>query len=105
MNRSQLKAAPYNPRILSEAAKRKLRTGLKKHGLVAPLTFNKRTGNMVGGHQRLDQLDALAGTANYELDVAVIDVDEVREKPPAHHRPRYRGDRFRPFRYLQAVRR
>lgn len=64
----------------SEAAKRKLRVGLKKHGLVAPLTWNKRTGNLVGGHQRLDQLDALAGTANYELDVAVIDVEAVREK-------------------------
>lgn len=80
MHRSELKGAPYNPRILSEAAKRKLRTGLKKHGLVAPLTWNKRTGNIVGGHQRLDQIDALTGHADYDLDVAVIDVDELREK-------------------------
>src|SRR3954470_5459218 len=65
MHRSQLKGAPYNPRILTEAARRKLRTGLKKHGMVAPPTWNETTGNVVGGHQRLDGLDALAGTANY----------------------------------------
>jgi hypothetical protein len=48
--------------------------------MVAPPTWNETTGNVVGGHQRLDGLDALAGTANYELDVAVIAVDEIREK-------------------------
>lgn len=80
LHRSQLRGAPYNPRQMSDAARRKLKTGLEKHGLVAPVTFNKRTGNLVGGHQRLSQLDALAGTENYKLDVAVIEVDEVREK-------------------------
>lgn len=53
---------------------------MKKHGLVAPLTWNKRTGNLVGGHQRIDQLDAIAGTDDYDLDIAVIDVDDIREK-------------------------
>jgi hypothetical protein len=80
VSRSDLKGAPYNPRKISEAEKRKLREGLKRHGLVAPITWNRRTGNVVGGHQRLAQLDKLAGTSNYTLHVAEIDVDESREK-------------------------
>jgi ParB-like chromosome segregation protein Spo0J len=78
--RSSLRDAEYNPRVLADSERRKLRAGLKKHGMVAPITWNKRTGHVVGGHQRLAQLDALAGTANYALNVAVIDVDEMREK-------------------------
>ena len=80
LNRADLKGAPYNPRILTPAAKRKLTAVLKKHGLVSTITWNRRTGNIVGGHQRIEALDALAGTSNYEMDVAVIDVDEAREK-------------------------
>jgi hypothetical protein len=42
--------------------------------------WNERTGNIVGGHQRISQIDSLAQTNNYELTVARIDVDENREK-------------------------
>jgi hypothetical protein len=80
IHRSQLKEAEYNPRLLGEAEKRKLRQGIKRHGMVAPITWNARTGRIVGGHQRIAQLDALAGTPDYELTVARIDVDESREK-------------------------
>lgn len=80
VHRSQLKGAPYNPRVLGEAERRKLKAGIQKHGVVAPPTWNERSGNIVGGHQRLAQLDALAGTSDYTLDVARIDVDDVRER-------------------------
>lgn len=80
MPRKELKAAPYNPRIISEAEKKKLAKGLKRHGLVSPVTWNRRTGNVVGGHQRISIMDDLVGTSDYELQVAVIDVDESREK-------------------------
>ena len=80
VHRSQLVGAPYNPRIINDAEKKKLRNGLKKHGLVTPITWNKRTGHIVGGHQRIGQLDALAGTSDYELDVAALDVAEGAEK-------------------------
>ena len=80
INRSQLLNAPYNPRVLSESAKRKLKTGLKKHGLVSPLTWNKRTGFIVGGHQRISIMDSLMGKSEYKLKVAAIDVDDAREK-------------------------
>ncbi len=80
IHRSEVKSAPYNPRVLNDAERRRLKAGLARHGLVAPVTWNRRTGVLVGGHQRLSQLDALAGTADYRLRVAAIDVDEGREK-------------------------
>lgn len=79
MHRRDLALASYNPRAITEESKKKLRKGLEKHGLVQPLVFNKRTGTLVGGHQRTSQLDALHG-ANWETMVAVVDVDETREK-------------------------
>ena len=79
INRSDIKNAEYNPRIMDKEAKKRLKEGLKKHGLVSAITWNKRTGNLVGGHQRLEQLDALEKNKNYSLDVCVIDVDEAEE--------------------------
>lgn len=79
VHRSQLKNAPYNPRIMDKGAMKRLREGLKKHGLVQPIIWNKRTGNIVGGHQRVSQLDTLERSENYDLTVAVIDVDEREE--------------------------
>lgn len=79
INRSQIKNAPYNPRIMDEGAKKRLKKNIAKHGLVAALTWNKRTGNLVGGHQRLEQLDALEKNKDYELTVCVVDVDEREE--------------------------
>lgn len=78
--RSLLKGAPYNPRVISDVAKQELAKSLKGHGLVSPLVWNKRTGYLVSGHQRLNILDTLEGTQDYNLTVAVIDVDEREEK-------------------------
>lgn len=80
VSRSVLKGAPYNPRKISKTARQKLAASLKDHGLIAPLVWNRRTGHLVSGHQRLSILDALEGTEQYELTVAVIDVDEREEK-------------------------
>lgn len=79
ISRDMIKNAPYNPRIMDEKAKKRLRQNIAKHGLVAALTWNKRTGNLVGGHQRLEQLDALEKNKDYELTVCVVDVDEREE--------------------------
>lgn len=79
ISRADIKNAVYNPRIMDKEAKKRLRKAIKQHGLVSTLTWNKRTGNLVGGHQRLEQLDALEGNQNYTLDVSVIDVDEREE--------------------------
>lgn len=79
LKRSQLKGAEYNPRIIDNESKKRLKKGLKEHGLVSPITWNKRTGNIVSGHQRVTQLDALEKNKDYSLDVWVIDVDEAEE--------------------------
>lgn len=79
ISRDMIKNAPYNPRIMDESAKKRLKKNIAKHGLVSALTWNKRTGNLVGGHQRLEQLDALEKSHDYELTVCVVDVDEREE--------------------------
>lgn len=79
VNRADLRGAEYNPRIMDKGAQKRLKAGLKKHGLVQPIVWNRRTGNVVGGHQRLSQLDALERRDDYDLTVSVIDVDEREE--------------------------
>ena len=79
ISRDMIKNAPYNPRIMDPKSKKRLKQAIAKHGLVAALTWNKRTGNLVGGHQRLEQLDALEKNKDYELTVCVVDVDEREE--------------------------
>lgn len=79
IQRSQIKNAEYNPRIMDKEAKKRLKKNLQENGLVSALTWNKRTGNLVGGHQRVEQLDALERNKDYELDVCIVDVDERTE--------------------------
>ena len=79
IQRSQIKNADYNPRIMDKESKKRLKKNLQENGLVSALTWNKRTGNLVGGHQRLEQLDALEKNHDYSLDVCIIDVDEKQE--------------------------
>ena len=79
ISRKQIKNAPYNPRIMDKEAAKRLKKAIQTHGLVSALTWNKRTGNLVGGHQRLQQLDALEKSDDYELTVCVVDVDEREE--------------------------
>jgi hypothetical protein len=80
LHRSELKGAEYNPRIITDQEKSKLKKALARHGLVAPITWNRRTGNIVGGHQRIGIMDSLMRTDDYTLSVAVIDVEPTREK-------------------------
>jgi len=78
--RSMLKEAPYNPRVMNEHEHKLLNKSIKKNGLVDTIVWNKRTGYVVGGHQRLSELDKLEGGKDYALDVCVIDVDETEER-------------------------
>lgn len=80
--RSEINEAPYNPRFIDDRSAEKLELVLLDEtiGLVEPLVFNKRTGNLVGGHQRLGRMDAIHEGANYEVPVSIIDVDEATER-------------------------
>ncbi len=79
IRRSDIKNAPYNPRYITEQAKKRLRLALAKTGLIGPITWNKRTSNIVGGHQRLAGLDAIAHRKAYSLTVAEVDMSEAEE--------------------------
>lgn len=64
---SDLKPAIYNPRTISEAAASGLRRSMDEFGDISGIVFNKRTGQLVAGHQRVSQLKATHG------DLAVKD--------------------------------
>lgn len=66
--------------MINPYAKKKLEKIIKKHKLVEALVWNKRTGNLVGGHQRLAIVDAFEGSQDYSLDMATIDVPLRQEK-------------------------
>lgn len=78
--RSEIKSADYNPRIISPQAKARLKKGIVANGLVSPLIWNERTGNLTGGHQRLSSIDDLEASEDYSLNVAVINVSEEQER-------------------------
>lgn len=80
IHREALKNAPYNPRIISDRARKSLKKNLEKVGLLAPIIWNRRTGNIVSGHQRIAALDALEKSYDYLVKVAVVDLDEKTEK-------------------------
>lgn len=77
---SQLKAAAYNPRKdlkPGDPEYEKLKRSIEEFGYVEPVIWNKTTGNVVGGHQRLKVLLQLGQT---EVDCVVVELDEQREK-------------------------
>lgn len=72
--------ADYNPRKdLKPGDKEyeKLKRSISEFGYVDPLIWNKRTGRLVGGHQRLKVLEDMGET---QVDVVVVDLDEEKEK-------------------------
>lgn len=77
---SAVNPAPYNPRKdlkPGDAEYEKLKRSIDHWDLVEPLVWNERTGNLVGGHQRLKILKARGDT---EVDVSVVNLSESDEK-------------------------
>ena len=76
----RLNPATYNPRVdLKPGDKEyeKLKHSINEFGYVEPVIWNRQTGNVVGGHQRLKVLLDLGHT---EIDCVVVDLDIQREK-------------------------
>jgi len=61
MNLSDLKPASYNPREISEESFNGLKTSIEEFGDLSGIVFNKRTGNLVAGHQRVKALNEQYG--------------------------------------------
>lgn len=77
---SDLHPAPYNPRLsLQPGDKRwkKLERSLAEFELVQPIIWNRRTGHIVGGHQRCEVLRHHGHT---EIECVVVDLPLSREK-------------------------
>lgn len=77
---SQLKAAAYNPRKdlqPDDAEYKKLRRSIEEFGYIEPIIWNERTGNVVGGHQRLK---VLLEQGTEDIECVVVDLDDHDEK-------------------------
>ena len=77
---SELNAATYNPRVTLEPGMEefeKLKKSIEHFGDVEPIVWNERTGNVVGGHQRLQVLKFLGRET---ATVSVVDLGEKEEK-------------------------
>ena len=71
-----LKPAPYNPRKISPQALKGLVESIKRFGLVQPILVNKRTGLVVGGHQRIEAMKKAAMTT---AQVGYVDLSDDEE--------------------------
>lgn len=77
---TQLRPAGYNPRMSlqpGDSAWQRLARSLAEFGLVQPLVWNRRTGNLVAGHQRLEILKSRGET---QVDCIVVDLPLDREQ-------------------------
>ena len=79
-NTADLLPAGYNPRKdlkPGDAEYEKLKRSIEQFGYVEPVIWNKTTGRVVGGHQRLKVLMDMGMT---EVDCVVVAMDEEKEK-------------------------
>ena len=77
---ADLLPADYNPRKdlkPGDAEYEKLKRSIEQFGYVEPVIWNKTTGRVVGGHQRLKVLMDMGMT---EVDCVVVEMDEDKEK-------------------------
>lgn len=79
-NTKDLLPAKYNPRKdlkPGDAEYEKLKRSIEQFGYVEPVIWNKVTGNVVGGHQRLKVLIDMGIS---EVECVIIEMDEEKEK-------------------------
>lgn len=80
MKLADIRPAEYNPRVAlkpGDAEYEALKNSLERFGLAEPLVFNKTTGTLVSGHQRLAVLIESGAT---EAEVVIVELDEEQEK-------------------------
>jgi DNA modification methylase len=79
-NTADLLPADYNPRKAlkpGDLEYEKLKRSIEQFGYVEPVIWNKTTGRVVGGHQRLKVLMDMGYT---EVDCVVVELTEEKEK-------------------------
>lgn len=73
---SEMQPADYNPREIRAEALTGLQGSIDRFGMLVPIVWNKRSGRIVGGHQRYKVLTAKGVE---ETDVMVVDMDDNEE--------------------------
>ena len=76
----EINPAAYNPRKdlqPGDPEYEKLKKSILEFDMVEPLVWNRKTGNLVGGHQRLKILIELGID---KVDVSVVELSPVKEK-------------------------
>src|SRR5690606_33006531 len=67
-----------NPKVINE-----LKRNFKKVGFLGAIVWNETTGNLVGGHKRVEALDLINGydgENDYEIKVEKVALDDKTEK-------------------------
>lgn len=102
MKIEDLTAKPNNPRNIREEAEHGLRASMERYGDLSGITFNKRSGQLISGHQRVEQLKGLGGVfrdgaiwvGEDRFAVRVVDWDQQTENEAnvAANNPEIQGE-------------
>lgn len=77
---NKIKPSKFNPRIDLQPEHeeyQKIKKSVLEFGLVEPFIVNKRTGNLISGHQRLKILKELG---KKEVEAVIVDLPKSKEK-------------------------
>ena len=86
IQRSMINPASYNPRKITDEARKLLKDNIKRLGVMGGIVWNIKTTNLVGGHQKLSVLDELqkynpeTKENDYTLRVEKVNLDPKEEK-------------------------
>lgn len=83
IKRSEIRFAPYNPRKIDKKVVEEIRKNIKRVGYLGGIVWNKLSGNLVGGHKRIEAMDIIFnydGKNNYDVKVEVVEFDDKTEK-------------------------
>lgn len=78
--------AAYNPRRISEEARKQLKANLKRVGLMGGIVWNETSGNLVSGHQKVGIMDEVnrynieTHENDYKIRVDVVHLTDKEEK-------------------------
>lgn len=88
---ADLKDHPQNPRVIKDTALKGLVASIEQFGLIEPIIWNKRTGYIVGGHQRKKALET-AGYLTAQVLVVDFDADKEMMANLSLNNPRIQGE-------------
>lgn len=86
IQRSEINLARYNPRKITEEAKKLLKANIKRLGVMGGIVWNETTGRLVGGHQKIKILDELhkydpfTGENDYTIRVERVKLSDKEER-------------------------